>query len=163
MTGAAVLTALATIGAMAARIVWRKRAAPIGTLGRFEVCVAALAAAAAALAVVSGPWLGQSADSFYHMAASRALLGANEAVPQEVFFGVSVQYPDATSGSLHLVLAWLSLIVGMVPAWVAMTVFGAAFTTLSFTALAREVTRSSPAALTAAVLYLSCRAEPRHA
>jgi hypothetical protein len=115
---------------------------------------AVAAAVALTLALATGPWLGQSADSFYHMAAARALLRADQALPQEVFFNVAVPYPDATSGSLHLVLAWLSLLGGVVPAWVALSLFGATFSALSFIAFAREVTRSTSAALIAAFLYM---------
>ena len=153
MTGAAVLTLVVIAGAGLARIVWRKRATLIERPGRLELSATAFAALASILAVVSGPWLGQSADSFYHMAAARALLTENRALPQDIFFGIPVPYPDATSGSLHLVLAWLSMVGGMVPAWAALTVFGAALTAVSFTAFAREVTRSTPAALIATLLY----------
>jgi hypothetical protein len=153
MTGAAVLTLMITAGGVAARITWRKRAAPIPRPGRFELGAGALAAAAICIVTATGPWLGQSADTFYHMAAARTLLRENRAIPQDVFFGVTMPYPDATSGSLHLALAWLSLVGGMIPAWVALAIFGAALTALSFTAFTREVTGSTAAALIAAVLY----------
>lgn len=154
MTGAAVLTLLAAAGAVGARIAWRKHAAPVKRPGRFELGAAALAAVAVGLVLYSGPWLGQSADSFYHMATAWALLRENRAIPQDVFFGVMMPYPDATSGTLHLVLAWVSLAGGMVPAWVAFSIFGAALTMLSFASLAREVTRSAPAALIATLLFM---------
>lgn len=154
MTGAAVLTVLAGASAVGARIVWRKHAVPMERPGRFEIGAGALAAVATGLAFWSGPWLNPSADSFYHMAAARSLLLEGRALPQDIFFGVAVPYPDPTSGSLHLVLAWLSLAGGMVPAWVALCLLGAALTALSFAAFAREVTLSVPAALIATGLYL---------
>lgn len=154
MIGAAVLSLLATIAAVGARIVWRKRAAPMEKPGRFELGATALAAVAAGIVVAVGPWLGQSADSFYHMAAALTLLRENRAIPQDVFFGVTMPYPDATSGTLHLALAWISLLGGIVPAWVALAILGAPLAILSFSSLAREVTRSSPAALIAASMYM---------
>ena len=154
MTGAAVLTLLLITGGAAARIVWRKHAVPMERPGPFDLGVGAIAAVATGFAVWTGPWLGQSADPFYHMAAARALLRENRAIPQDVFFGVTLPYPDVTSGTLHLVLAWLSLVGGMVPAWTALTFFGAAFTTVCLVALAREVTGSALAALIGAALYL---------
>jgi len=87
------------------------------------------------------------------MAAALRLLQENRALPQDVFFGVTMPYPDATSGTLQVALAWLSLVGGIVPAWVALTIFGSALLALSFSTFAREATRSTPAALIAASLY----------
>jgi hypothetical protein len=165
MIGAAVLTALASIAAVAARIYWRTQSSPVprptpqpsplrgGGERLFVVGAGALAALAAGISIVAGPWLGQSADSFYHMAAALRLLQENRAIPQDVFFGASMQYPDATSGTLHVALAWLSLIGGIVPAWKALAIFGSAFLALGFANFAREATRSASAALIAAWLY----------
>jgi len=157
MVGAAVLTALAAVAAVAPRSVWRPRSSPLPRPNAgdrfFEIGAAALALFSAGISVVNGPWLGQSADTFYHMAAALRLLQQNRAIPQDVFFGVTMQYPDATSGTLHVALAWLSLIGGIVPAWVALSIFGSAFLALSFATFARELTRSTPAALIAAYLY----------
>jgi hypothetical protein len=154
MIGAAVLVTLAAIAAVIARIAWRRPAAPMEKAGRYELGAAALAALAAAIVIRFGPWLGQSADTFYHMAAALTLLKEDRAIPQDVFFGVTMPYPDVTSGTLHLALAWLSLVGGIVPAWVAMSILGAPLLILSFTAFAREVTRSTAAALIAASLYM---------
>src|SRR4029077_10830782 len=104
----------------------------------FEIGAAALAAVAAGISVVTGPWLGQSADSFYHMAAALRLLQENRAVPQDVYFGVTMQWPDATSGTMHVALAWLSLLAGIVPAWKALAIFGSAFLALAFANFVRE-------------------------
>ncbi len=154
MTGAAVLVGSVAAVTAVARIVWRKRASSMARPSGFEVGAGTLAAVGTGFAVATGPWLGQSADPFYHMAAAQALLRENRALPQDVFFGVTMPYPDVTSGSLHLVLAWVSLVGGIVPAWVALTIFGAAFTTVCLAVLAREVTRSTVAALIGATLYL---------
>jgi hypothetical protein len=154
MTGAVVLSMLAAVATVGARIVWRKHSAPMERPGRFELGAAALAVLAAGIVVVAGPWLGQSADTFYHMAAALTLLRENRAIPQDVFFGVTMPYPDVTSGTLHLALAWTSLIGGIVPAWVALSILGAPLLMLSFTAFAREATRSTPAALLAGFIYI---------
>ena len=176
MIGAAVLTALASVAAVAARVVLHRNvpglrpspqpsplrgegdsARPSPRRGEgerlFRVGAAALALFSAGISALNGPWLGQSADTFYHMAAALRLLQENRAVPQDVFFGVTMQYPDATSGTLHVALAWLSLIGGIVPAWKALAVFGSAFLALAFANFAREATRSASAALIAAFLY----------
>jgi hypothetical protein len=157
MVGAAVLTALASVTAVAARIVWRTRSAPLPRPNArdrlFEIGAAALALFSAGISVVYGPWLGQATDTFYHMAAALRLLQQNRAIPQDVFFGVTMQYPDATSGTLHVALAWLSLIGGIGPAWKALAIFGSAFLALAFANFAREVTRSVPAALIATYIY----------
>ena len=156
MIGAAVLTGLASVTLVGGRIAWRKQAAPLPRWGGdrfFEWGATGLAAVATGIAVWTGPWLGQSTDTFYHMAAALRLLQENRALPQDVFFGVTMPYPDATSGTLQVALAWLSLVGGIVPAWVALTIFGSALLALSFSTFAREATRSTPAALIAASLY----------
>ena len=88
------------------------------------------------------------------MAAARDLLAQNRAIPQVVFFGSTVPYPDLTGGSLQLVLGWLSLVSGMIPAWAALAFFGAPFTTVCLAVFAREITRSTSAAVIATALYL---------
>jgi hypothetical protein len=157
MIGAAILTALAAVAAVVARIARRTRSSPLPRLNPadrlFEIGAAALAALAAGISVVTGPWLGQSADSFYHMAAALRLLQENRAIPQDVYFGVPMQWPDATSGTLHVALAWLSLLGGIVPAWKALAIFGSAFLALAFANFAREATRSASSALIGAWLY----------
>jgi len=154
MTGAAILTALVTISAVVARFAWQRRAEPMERPSNFDWAIGALAVIACALAAYTGPWMGQSADPFYHMAAAQALLRENRAIPQDVFFGITMPYPDVTSGTLELVLAWISLVAGLVPTWGAFTFFGAAFTSACLAALAKEITRSTTAALIAAMLYL---------
>ena len=165
MKGAAVLTVLASAAAVVGWIVRRtptahaliadsgKHPSPQGDR-RFVVGAGALGALAAGISITAGPWLGQSADTFYHMAAALRLLQENRAIPQDVFFGVTMQYPDVTSGTLQLALAWLSLVGGIVPAWVALSMVGAPLLMLSFTTFAREVTRSTLAALLAGFIYI---------
>lgn len=154
MVGAAVLTLLVTAGALVARIIWRRRATSMERPGLFDLGAGTLAAITTGFAVYTGPWLGQSADPFYHMAAALTLLRENLAIPQEVFFGVTMPYPDVTSGTLHLALAWVSLVAGMIPAWTALTFFGAAFTTICLAAFGRELTGSALAGLVGAALYI---------
>ena len=115
MTGAAILTALVTVSAVVARFAWRRHAVPMERPSNFDWAVGALAVIACGFAAYSGPWMGQSADPFYHMAAAQALLRENRAIPQDVFFGITMPYPDVTSGTLDLVLAWISLVSGLVP------------------------------------------------
>lgn len=171
MVGAVVLTALASASAVVGWVVVRGRVSvsgggatspqpspqPSPRRGEgerlFVFGAAALAVFCAGISVFNGPWLGQSADSFYHMAAALRLLQENRAIPQDVFFGATMQYPDATSGTMHIALAWLSLIGGIVPAWKALAIFGSAFLALAFANFAREATRSTHAALIAAFLY----------
>lgn len=154
LRGAATVSGLVGAGLLIARFVWRSRASGTVRPGRLEAGAALWSLVVVALALATGPWLSQTADSFYHLAAARSLLRTGDALPQDIFFGVQVPYPDVTSGSLHVVLAWLSLLTGMIPALKALTALGAVFTALSFTAFVRELTRSTPAALTAASLYL---------
>jgi uncharacterized protein DUF6541 len=132
----------------------RKRASLAG-LNRVEAAGLAVGGVTALVAIAEGPWLSQNADTFYHLAAARSLLRTGDALPHDIFFGVPVAYPDTTTGSLHIILAWLSLVTGMVPAWAALTAIGAAFVVLSFIAFAREVTRSMPVALIAGSLYVA--------
>ena len=154
LTGAAFVAGAMIVGAGLARIIRRSRVVPIERPSNFDWAAAALAAVGIGCVLVSGPWMGQSADPFYHMAAAQAMLRENRAMPQDVFFGVTMPYPDVTSGTLHLVLAWLSLVTGMVPVWVALTFFGAAFTAVCFAAFARELTGSAVAGFISGAFYL---------
>ena len=154
LRGVAVLLGVTVLAAGAGAFVRRKRRTAIERPGRLDLGAAVVGAVMAALAVVDGPWLSQDADTFYHLAAARGLLRTGDALPHDVFFGVAVQYPDATAGSLHDVLAWLSLAGGMIPAWEALAIVGAAFTAVAFLAFARELTLSAPVALLATLLYV---------
>jgi hypothetical protein len=145
---------LAVLAAGAAAAVQRSRLTAIQDMGYLELGAAVVGAVTTALAVVDGAWLSQDADTFYHLAAARGLLRTGDALPHDVFFGVAIPYPDATAGSLHDVLAWLSLAGGMIPAWDALTILGSAFTALAFLALARELTLSTPVSLLATSLYV---------
>ncbi len=154
MTGAVTLTLLVTAAAAVARVVWRGHATSLARSDRFDFGAGALAAVATGAAAVTGPWLIQTADAFYHLAAARALLTENRALPQGGFFDGAATYPDVTGGSVHLVLAWLSLVGGLFPSWSALMLFGAAFTTVCVAVFAREITRSTPAALIGSAAYL---------
>jgi hypothetical protein len=121
-----------------------------GPLGRWSLAVAAFAGA---LAAYSGPWLSHTADTFYHIAAARAVLRNHQALPQEIFFTGTVPYPDATSGTINVVLAWLSPLGGMFAAFDALTAAGAVFIVLAFMAFAFELTNSRGAALVSGLLY----------
>lgn len=154
LRGVAIFVAVAAGATLVAAWVRRSRLTPIGPRGTLDAAAAGIAGVTALLAVLDGPWLSQDADSFYHLAAARGLLRTGDALPHDVFFGSAVQYPDATAGSLHDVLAWLSLAAGLIPAWDAFAIVGAAFTAVAFLAFAREITRSTPVALLATSLYL---------
>jgi hypothetical protein len=154
MRGVVALTVVAALGVAAARFSVRRRSAALIGPSRADLGPGLLALGSLVLALADGPWLSQTADTFYHLAAVRSLLRTQSALPQDIFFGVQVPYPDDTSGSLHVALAWLSLLTGLIPAWIALTAFGAAFTVLAFAAFARELTRSTPAAIAATSLYI---------
>lgn len=145
------LVALAALGVagVAGRVPWPRIGSSPAAWWSF-----ALAVLVGVLAAISGPWLSHTADSFYHLAAAWSLLNTGQALPKEIFFASSVPLPDATSGTLNLVFAWLSLPGGMFAGLDAMTVFGAVLAVLAFIALALELTRSRLAALGAGGLYL---------
>lgn len=152
--GTVALAAVATAAVIALRFGLHARAAPPVRPDRSDLGAGLLALGSLVLAWANGPWLSQTADTFYHLAAARSLLRTQAALPQDIFFGVPVTYPDDTSGSLHVVLAWTSALTGLFPAWTALTVFGAAFTVLAFAALAREVTQSTAASIAATLLFI---------
>ncbi|HVC77909.1 MAG TPA: DUF6541 family protein [Candidatus Micrarchaeaceae archaeon] len=106
-------------------------------------------------ALYSGPWLSATADTFYHLAAIRAVLQHGTALPQEVFFPTPVSVPDPTSGAWHLALALVSSFSGNDPVtvWRVVNVAVTPLTVLAFFALAIAVTRNAIAALIATVLY----------
>ncbi|HEY6115547.1 MAG TPA: hypothetical protein VI172_06275, partial [Candidatus Dormibacteraeota bacterium] len=153
-TGAVVLAVAFALAAALALVIRRRGTAAVGRPGGLELVCALVAGVAVVGALYTGPWLGQSADTFYHTAAASALLREHRALPQDVFFNVVSAYPDVSSGSLNLVLAWVANFAGVVPAWFALTIFGAAFSTACWMVFAREITGSTAAASIGGVLYL---------
>jgi hypothetical protein len=118
--------------------------------------VLAIALGAGLSALYSGPWLSDTADTFYHLAAIRSIIQHGTALPQEIFFSTPVPAPDPTTGTWHLALALVTNLSGQDPVtiWRVMTVVLAPLTVLSFFALALSITRSAIAALIASALYM---------
>ena len=116
---------------------------------------AAISLVAGLSALYSGPWVSATADTFYHLAAIRAVLQHGTALPQEVFFSAPVSAPDPTSGAWHLALALVSSFSGSDPVtvWRVVNVAVTPLTVLAFFALAIAVARNAIAALIATVLY----------
>jgi hypothetical protein len=64
--------------------------------------------ACALLSMWQGSWFVPNADSFYHLAAARSLLLADQLVVTDPFFGLDTRLADPTSGVLHAILAMVS-------------------------------------------------------
>ena len=135
---------------------FRRAAATVRMLPGWVLAAAAVLSLVAGLsALYTGPWLSATADTFYHLAAIRAVLQHGTALPQEVFFSTPVSAPDPTSGAWHLALALVSSFSGNDPVtvWRVVNVAVTPLTVLAFFALAIAVTRNAIAALIATVLY----------
>lgn len=135
---------------------FRRAAAAARVLPGWVLPAAVVLSLAAALsALYTGPWLSATADTFYHLAAIRAVLLHGTALPQEVFFSTPVSAPDPTSGAWHLALALVSSFSGSDPVtvWRVVNVAVTPLTVLAFFALAIAVTRNAIAALIATALY----------
>lgn len=124
-------------------------------LARWEFVFAILVIGVAAMAAYSGPWLSATADGFYHLAAAKSALRTNSPIPQEVFYTTPVALPDATGGSLTLVLLTLGWLPGgLVGAYAALQVLGAVFETCAIGAFAWSLTSSRAGTLTATALFI---------
>lgn len=150
-----VVVALAALGLPIALWYRRPAAAERAIPGWALLAALALSLAAGFSVVFSGTWLSDTADTFYHLAAIRAVLDHGTALPQEVFFSTPVPAADPTSGAWHLALALVSSMSGLDPVavWGVVTVAIAPVTVLAFFALALTVTRNAIAALIASGLY----------
>src|ERR1700736_5097618 len=115
-----------------------------------------IALAATISAVYSGPWMSFTADSFYHLAATRSILAHGTALVQEVFFSTPVSAPDPTSGSWQLALALVAGFSGQDPisVWRVATVLTAPLAALAFFTLAWAITRNGLAAVIGTALYV---------
>ncbi|MBI3965526.1 MAG: hypothetical protein HY329_07820 [Chloroflexi bacterium] len=108
-----------------------------------------------ALAWWTGPWLSHTADSFYHLAAIRALLLDGEALPHRVFYPGPVAGPDPTSGAWHYVIGLAAWIAHVDPTavWWAAGGLVAALAALSLFRLALAVSRCAGTALLTIMLF----------
>lgn len=153
---------VAMLVALAAATVIALRAARPSPPVRPGLAGVALAAGAAAVALVQGPWLRPSADTFYHLAAARSLLVRDALVVTDPFHATAVATADPSSGVLHTMLAMAQRVTGadMLVLWTGMTVVGAALTVAAFHALAARVAGDGPragaAAAVATALYCVC-------
>jgi hypothetical protein len=149
------LVALAAVGLPFALVNRRAPASDRVMLGWALPATLVLSLVAGLSALYSGPWLSATADTFYHLAAIRAVLQHGTALPQQVFFSTPAPAVDPTSGAWHLALALVANLSGQDPVmvWRAVNVAVAPVTVLALFALALSVTRSSIVALIACVLY----------
>jgi hypothetical protein len=115
-----------------------------------------IALAATVSALYSGPWMSFTADSFYHLAAIRSILGHGTAMAQEVFFSTPVAAPDPTSGAWQLALALVAGFSAQDPiaVWRVATVLTAPLAVVAFFTLAWAITRNGLAAVIGTALYV---------
>ncbi|HEX9092460.1 MAG TPA: hypothetical protein VF902_00615, partial [Coriobacteriia bacterium] len=116
-----------------------------------------LGAAAAILALVQGPYMGQTADTFYHLAAARSLLATGRAMVTDPLYGTAATALDPTSGIWHTMLAWWSRLTTLDPAWLwaGLTTVAAGALVLALWSIVRRVSGSDRAATIAAVAWLT--------
>lgn len=151
-----VVVALSALGLLIA--LWNRRAPATERVLPVWALPAALSLSLVAglSAFYSGPWLSATADTFYHLAAVRAILQNGTALPQEVFFSIPVSAPDPTSGVWHIAVALVSSFSGQDPVtvWRVLNVAVTPLTVLAFFAFAISVARNAIAALIATALYI---------
>ncbi len=100
MRGDVLLTALTVLCLAGARLALRRHGYQRPKPTRADLGPGLLALGFLIFALADGQWLSQTADVFYHLAGTRSLLVTQSSLPQEIFFGVQVPYPDASSGSV---------------------------------------------------------------
>lgn len=115
-----------------------------------------LAAIAAVGALIQQPWWFGTPDTYYHLAAARSVDVANLPLVTDPFFGIGSKIIDATSGSLHPVMAVISRLSGtdVATGYASLTAFGAALVILAFWTLAHELLSSPRIADLATVGYV---------
>jgi hypothetical protein len=102
-------------------------------------------------------WYGQSADTFYHLAAVRSLLASGRPMVTDPLYGTQLKSLDPTSGVWHTVLAVWARLTGLdVMAWIwpGATAVGGAITILAFWTLARAVGRTDRVAAVATIAFM---------
>jgi hypothetical protein len=107
------------------------------------------------LAYWAGPWLSHTADSFYHLAVVRRLIGGGRIFAENVLFNYEPLGLDLTSGTWHLVLALLSCFSGMdiTRIWLYLPALLTPVYILSFHAFASTLFKNHKLAAFVTVLY----------
>lgn len=113
-------------------------------------------AAAGLLALVQGPYMGQTADTFYHLAAVRSLLATGRAMVTDPMYGTVTGVLDPTSGVWHSMLAFWSRALDPAWLWAGLTAVAAAALALALWSLLRRVSGSDRAATIATTAWLVC-------
>lgn len=111
---------------------------------------------ATALAVLVGPYMGLTADTFYHLAAANSLLAHDAVAVTDPLYGTAVSVLDPTSGAWHTLLALASRATTLTPDWLwgGLTAVAAGCLVLAFHGLLRLVTGSSRAATLATAAWV---------
>lgn len=114
------------------------RGRPSPELGRDGLIAGAVAAG---IAVVQGPYMGVTGDSFYHLSAIRSLLVRDQPMVTDPFYGTAVRTLDPTSGIWHTMLGIWSRLTGLDPVgpWIGLNAVGAAALVMALWALLRWV------------------------
>lgn len=131
--------ALAALGSVA-WLIWRRSELRHGSSGPASLSGFLLAACAAVTALVQQPWWFGTPDTYYHLAAARSVDVLDAPLVTDPFFGIGSTVIDATSGSLHPVMAVISRlsVTDVATGYTALTAFGAALLVLAFWTLVHE-------------------------
>jgi hypothetical protein len=108
------------------------------------------------ISIYAGTWFSNTADSFNHIAAVRSLLLFDNPLPKQIYWPEPVSGMDPTFGAWHLVLAfWVSVAnIDYSHMWLLATIYLAPLLLITFAVFALEFTRSRPAALISASLFM---------
>ena len=111
---------------------------------------------AAALAAIVGPYMGLTADTFYHLAAVNSLLARDAIAVTDPMHGTATTVLDPATGAWHTLLALASRLTTLTPDWLwgGLTVVGAGCLVLAFHGLLRRVSGSPRAATLATVAWV---------
>jgi hypothetical protein len=113
-------------------------------------------ASAAALAAVVGPYMGLTADTFYHLAATNSLLARGTVEVTDPVHGTAQSVLDPASGAWNTLLAFASRVTTCTPDWLwgGLTVVAAGCLALAFHGLLRRVSGSPRAATLATAAWV---------
>jgi uncharacterized membrane protein (UPF0136 family) len=111
----------------------------------------------ALLSTWQGSWFVPNADSFYHLAAARSLLLANQLVVTDPFFGMDTRLADPTSGVIHTILAMVSKVKELDVAFLftGLAVLGIVVTVSGFWALSERFAKSPGATMWATITFVT--------
>lgn len=113
-------------------------------------------ASAAALAAIVGPYMGLTADTFYHLAAVNSLLARDTVAVTDPLHGTATSVLDPASGAWNTLLALASRVTTCTPDWLwgGLTVVAAGCLALAFHGLLRRVSGSPRAATLATAAWV---------